>query len=334
MHRFEVLFTVLLLAAVAGGVWWVSSQITGLGITGTCWPRDVNGNFPNSVCESLMGRFWEINDGVASYPRIGLVLVGPIAGLILGVPVVAREIELRTTDLAWSLALRRGRWLIARLLPMLLLAVLGLGLLGYLGSLFFDALKVGGEPPHIHEVGSQGYTLVARGVMGLGIALLVGAIIGRTLPALLVSAILTLAWGVIVVPTIAAAMERSYAVWQRPDAWRQGIGYLAILDADTFDVTKTGVNGEPGARIVDDAQFLALVITQCGPEPTDSDTETTGSEGWYACQSDFLDQHRFVLVVPTTAFPAFQLADAAASLAVGSLAIILTFSVVGRRRPS
>ena len=94
-----------------------------------------------------MNRYWEIADGPAGYVRIGLSVVPPIVGLILGVPVVAREIELRTTDLAWSLSLRRSRWLLTRLLPMLLFALVGFVALGFLGSTLFDALLVGQRGP-------------------------------------------------------------------------------------------------------------------------------------------------------------------------------------------
>ncbi|MFV2065087.1 MAG: hypothetical protein ACC726_16475, partial [Chloroflexota bacterium] len=88
------------------------------------------------MCDELMSEFWGIQNG-AGYPRIGLSLLAPVVGLILGVPIVAREIELRTTELAWSLALRRSRWLLSRLLPMVVLALVGFVVLGWLGVRLF-----------------------------------------------------------------------------------------------------------------------------------------------------------------------------------------------------
>ena len=50
-----------------------------------------------------------------------LIFLSFAAGLFLGVPVVARELERGTARLAWSLAPSRMRWYLARLLPLLVL---------------------------------------------------------------------------------------------------------------------------------------------------------------------------------------------------------------------
>ena len=108
LHRFEILLSALLVLLLAIGVWLISKQMTDLNISSTCWPRNENGDYASPLCDALMQRFYEAADS-ASYPRIGLAVLPPLVGLFLGVPIVAREIELRTTDLAWSLALRRSR---------------------------------------------------------------------------------------------------------------------------------------------------------------------------------------------------------------------------------
>ncbi len=232
MHSFEVVLSALLLAAFAAGVWFVSSSITDLDIPGTCWPRDVNGLYAQPVCDALMERFWALG-AEAGYARVGLALLAPIVGLIVGVPIVAREIELRTTDLAWSLALRRSSWLLSRLLPMLALALVGFVVLGFLGSTLFTAMEVGRASPDLTEVASQGLTLVARGLMALGIAVLVGAVIGRTMPAFLVAAIAVLVWSVVAVPIVQRSMFAEYAVWQSQGdtSWRDGVSPIAYVDS-------------------------------------------------------------------------------------------------------
>lgn len=333
MHRFEVVFVALLLAACAVGVWFISSQINDLGISATCWPRDVNYNYASPVCDALMERFWPLA-GLAGYGRAGLAILPPIVGFILGVPIVAREIELRTTDLAWSLALRRSRWLLSRLLPMLALALVGFVMLGFLGSTLFTALAVGRESPSLTEVAAQGPTLLARGLMALGIAVLVGAIIGRTMPALLIAAVAVLVWSVVAVPTIQGRMFPDYAVWQSQDdqGWRDGRGPIGYVDYGNFDPSKPGVNGEPGARI-DQDQFEPLMLQECGPYPA-GDQESPERLAFDECNQQFYNGHEWSRVVPASAYPQFQFVDAVLSLAIGGAAILLTFPIVARRRPS
>ncbi len=141
MHRFEVVISALLMAVLAVSVLIVTSHLTDLIIPGTCWGGDEMSRQP--ACE----RFWDIIVSEAGYAKAGLGLLAPIVGLILGVPIVAREVELRTTSLAWSLALHRGRWLLSRLLPMLALATAGFVILGWAGSGLFKAMEVAPVSP-------------------------------------------------------------------------------------------------------------------------------------------------------------------------------------------
>ena len=90
-----------------------------------------------------MQRFWDVEGGGSGYLRIALTVAPGVLGIILGVPIVARELEMRTTALAWSLTPSRSRWLLARFLPMLLVGVVGLGITGWLGTVLFDALLGG-----------------------------------------------------------------------------------------------------------------------------------------------------------------------------------------------
>ena len=53
-----------------------------------------------------------------------LIFLSFAAGLFLGVPIVARELERGTARLAWSLAPSRMRWFLARMLPILVVLAL------------------------------------------------------------------------------------------------------------------------------------------------------------------------------------------------------------------
>lgn len=334
IHRFEVVFSAALLALFAIWVWMVSQQMLDLDIPGTCWPRTVDGDYAQPGCNELMQTFWGYQSG-AGYPRVGLALLAPVVGLLLGVPVVAREIEMRTTELAWSLALRRGRWLLARLLPMLALAIVGFVILGWLGSRLFTAMEVGRASPDLTEVASQGPTLVARGLMALGIGLLVGALVGRTLPALVLAAVAVLAWSLVAVPSIQQSMFADRAVWmsQNDSGWRDGAGPIAYLDSGMFDPTKPGEDGEPGARLDQEMDFTPMVEEACGPEPQ-GNGDSPEARSYWECNELFWGGIQWNRSVPASAYPHFQTVEAILGLAIGGVAILLTFPVVARRRPS
>jgi hypothetical protein len=331
MHQFEVLVSALLLAVLAVSVFIVTSHLTSLDIPGTCWAGDRISR--QQVCES----FWEIARSEAGYAKAGLGLVGPIVGLILGVPIVAREVELRTTSLAWSLTPHRGRWLLSRLLPMLALAVAGFVVLGWVGSGLFEAMEVGPVSPSLTEVASQGPTLVARGLMALGIAVLAGAVIGRTMPAFLVAAIAVIAWSLFGVPTVQQSMFADRAVWTKDEnASRDGIGPLGYLQGGEFDTSKPGVDGEPGARF-DYEAFNRQQVEMCGQPPEDDeDHESAEWRTWQACaeQMQYPEDMYWYNVVPASTYPDFELMELAVDGAIGGVAFLLTFPVVARRRPS
>jgi hypothetical protein len=334
MHRFEVAFSAIVLVLFGVWVWLVSSQILDLDIPGTCWPRGINGDWASPGCDDLMQTFWGYQSG-AGYPRVGLALLAPVVGLLLGVPIVAREIELRTAELAWSLALRRSRWLLARLLPMLALALAGFIILGWLGDRLFTAMEVGRARPDLTEVASQGATLVTRGLMALGIGLVAGALVGRTLPALVIAAIAVLAWSLVAVPMIQQSMFAERAVWvnDNDSGWREGAGPIAYLDSGRFDPSQPGVAGQPGARLDEEADPTPMVEQACGPEPAAYD-DSPEVRAYEECNQTFWGGLQWTLAVPASAYGHFQLVEAVLGLAIGGTAVLLTFPVVARRRPS
>ena len=339
MHRFEVVAVVVLLGLLIASAWVVTAHITGLGLSDACWPRTEDGNYATTACDDLMNRFYGITGGEGSFVRIGLALVAPIAGLILGVPVVARELELRTTSLAWSLQGVRRRWLAARATPMLLVGLVAFLVLGAVGTMFFDALARGSQSQALTEVASSGLALVARGLLAFGVALLVGAVVGRTMPAFIVAAIAVVLWSAVGVAFIQGELSKQFAVWvsQNDQGWREGVpSALAYIDGGQFDTTKPGVDGEPGARF-DYDEVDRQVRVACGEAPNDDTGETPAYQAWAACSDPYYQRANnagWDKEVPAARFGDYVTLDTLASLLVGGLAILLTFPVVARRRPS
>lgn len=110
---------------------------------------------------------------------------------------IGREIEGGTAATVWALAGSRRQWLVGRLVPILAI-LLGLLLFAASTSELLAASRVPWQfgRPAFDDTGSHGSSVVLRGVAAFGIALAVGALSGRMLPTILISALLALfAWG-------------------------------------------------------------------------------------------------------------------------------------------
>ena len=116
------------------------------------------------------------------------ILLPPLLGAILGSILVSREIEQRTAQFAWSLGSNRLRWLVERVLPVGAYFLVLLVLLAVAADLLVSA-----RVPYIDtraafaDYGQRGIPLVGRGMAGFALALLIGSVVGRQLPALILA---------------------------------------------------------------------------------------------------------------------------------------------------
>jgi hypothetical protein len=130
----------------------------------------------------------------AAFAKAGVVGMPIVLGLFLGIPLVAREVESRTSQLAWTLSRSRRRWLLQRATPVfgaVIVACLAGGIAG--DVLVHAAPWVEGSDPGFSDWWARGPQVAVRGVAVGAIGLVVGAFIGRQLPALLLAGMATLA---------------------------------------------------------------------------------------------------------------------------------------------
>ena len=129
------------------------------------------------------------------FARIGAFVTPFALGLFLGVPVVAREIEGRTAAIAWTLSRSRSRWLVQRVIPLVVVVIVLSAAVG-IGSEFVTRTNpfadLAANPGFVDHT-ARGWMLPVRAlaVMALGVA--VGALVPRQLPALLLAGAVTLA---------------------------------------------------------------------------------------------------------------------------------------------
>lgn len=173
-----------------------------------CWtddPRNLTAD-----CRALT-QWGNLLPGLAATLVQATALVPFGVGILLGAPLVAREIEHRTAPIAWSLAPSRTRWLIGRATPLFGLVALALLLLGQASEAALRSVEAG--ELGFRQFGTFGPLVTARGLGVLALGIAVGLVAGRVLPAILVSVLLT----VVLMAAIAygtSELMRAEAEWR------------------------------------------------------------------------------------------------------------------------
>lgn len=259
----------------------------------------------SATCEGLGREIAEYNDTRDrwSMPAFyGIALLPVLSGLVLGISLVAKELDQGTTTLAWSIGPSRRRWLLLRVVPVVAFVVAAGLAAGLLGDLLMQLGDPTGEARrNFALLGVRGVVVASVAFSALGVALLVGSVVGRLLPALAIAALLVLGTSVGV-----ALLNETFL---RTEA--------LIVDADQI---------LPG-RPID-----SRVRTPEG--------EIITFEEAFARYGDDLGEMgptsplRMVQVVnPAEIYPLAVARMTVLHAALGFVALVLTFAVVDRRRP-
>lgn len=263
MHRWEAVFFIggalLLSTALAIVAWQIAaSRDTML----ACYEQ----SFETLSAECRSAIEWGNTLGGAVGLLVAVTTVTPFAaGIFLGAPLLSREIEHRTAPIAWSLSPSRSGWLLWRTVPVLLALVIVLLVLGQASAFVLDTVEE--VDLGFRQYGMFGPILAARGLAIFGLGVLVGLVLGRVLPALLVTALATVA----IVGGMSVGRDllmREEAIWRpmgdqsdfvhmvfdsgfRSDATGEIIGYEQAYNEypESFD-EMTGEGGPPGMTSV------------------------------------------------------------------------------------
>jgi hypothetical protein len=243
LHHSEI--SLALAAAVGLGVWAVVliARLAAVNVPATCLDAWVAA--PGEYGPGCAGplRAWGnvLADGSL---LVDAMSIAPFAiGLLGGIPIVSRELEGRTAQTAWSLEPSRLRWLAGRLLPIAALLGAALVFAGLMVGIVEEGREIWGEPALFH-IGHHGLRVVPRACAALGVGLLLGALVGRSLPAFVMGVVLC------------------YGLAQGSDLARQA--WLATLPARVIAETARSIQTgwawqEPGGGSIDESTALALV---------------------------------------------------------------------------
>lgn len=312
-HRIELVASGVLAAVmVAVGAGTVLRMVA-FGIPGPCFAGDADR--PAGCAQYFPGAIQAYSEALQMLvpPAFGATLAVPmIAAVVVGLALVARELEQQTTVLAWSLSPSRVGWLLRRAVP----AALGLLVVGLVAGELGDALEGIRSPAvdpfrSLEELGARGPSVAAAALLAFGVALLAGAAIARQLPTLLI------AGGCIV--------ALLFGVGQLTDAWLRGDSVV--------DVT---AHMRIGDRYVD-----GMIRTPAGEFiPTDEVFARYGADADAIFQgmSDSVETSRngfayAARYVPGELYPIATARITLVAGAIGLLSIAAAALVVHRRRP-
>jgi hypothetical protein len=186
LHRFEVIGFGALVALLSIAAVVTAAQLDATGYGAHCYDGT-----QTPTCEAMGRAFFGLEQTQAPMVQGILVMLPFLLGVLVGAPLVARELERGTSRLAWSLAPSRVRWFIVRVVPGLVV-VFGLA---FVAGVALDRLLAATEPRTdlanaFAGFGSRGVVLAARATFVFAIGVAVGSAMGRVLPALIMTAVI------------------------------------------------------------------------------------------------------------------------------------------------
>jgi hypothetical protein len=131
-----------------------------------------------------------IFNGQGPLPLAAMPLLPFLVGLLGGVPLVARELEARTAQTAWSLFPSRAMWLIRQLAPVALVLGVSVAFAAFAASPVAADRVASGGGFAFSDLGLHGPLVLIRAFAAFGMGLFAGALVGRALPALVLGGVL------------------------------------------------------------------------------------------------------------------------------------------------
>lgn len=151
----------------------------------------VNFDAPPLGCDVKSNAWYQAQNGVTGLSMGLLIFLSFAAGLFLGVPIVARELERGTARLAWSLAPSRMRWYLARMLPVLIMLALITFLAGIAAERYVAATTIESDLGNsFTNFGFRGLLIASRAVFIFAVGVAIGSIIARALPAVILATVI------------------------------------------------------------------------------------------------------------------------------------------------
>jgi hypothetical protein len=315
LQRLEIVLIGGAVLVASGLMLWWAYELDGIA---KAYP-DCDFFDPAAACQAAGQRFSDTFSTAEIIIR-NVWVAGFPTGLVLGVPLVSREVARGTAQVAWTLSPSRIRWLIGRVAFVALVVLLLTALLAVTTEVLATAMLRDIELSQDFNLhGNRGPLIVGRAMLGLGAGVMVGALLGRELPALLVGAFL--------VGGLYAASFIGFPLWYRGEAdvrsmneWLGGPLWI-----------------ESGIELTSGERLTWSEVYGSGEVPFETYQTEDGTH--YASQADADATrnplgHDYILIIPGERYNEIVARETAVFAGAGLLLIAGAAQVTRRRRPS
>jgi hypothetical protein len=322
-HRWEAAIGGLLLGLLTAAM--VTSKVRLDGIAHQLQVEECPGRFVGTLngmvrgsvarglsCQTLTMQLNQHLSSTTLYLYLAVLVLPALVGLFVGAPLLAREFEHGTHRLVWTQGITRLRWLATKLGLLLSAAALGGGIAALLGVWYRATADI--DTTAFRGFDAQGPVLVAYVLFAVALAITAGALIRRTLPAILVT----------LVCFVGARI--SIALWLRPRFLPPLVDDSDRVSAKDWYLTYGGYVDRQGHPL--SPNQVGEVFRGCLGSPPAQVTKTQAGE---CLRSAGVFQHS--LYQSADRFWLFQSIEAAIFLALAAALIALTIWWV-RRRPA
>lgn len=161
--------------------------ISGLSMHRT-YAADLVSCAPQGDCSDVLDQFQHGYNSILNFTELFVLGAPALIGMFWGAPLIGRELETGTHQLAWNQSVMRTRWLAVKLAGVGLASVAAAGLLAYLTTWWAAPLdqisgsRFGGGDFSTRDIAPLGYALFA---FALGTT--AGLLLRRTIPAMAVT---------------------------------------------------------------------------------------------------------------------------------------------------
>ncbi len=180
--RSQALVALAILAAAA-----IYLLITGLQMH-HAYNTDLAACAPHHDCDDVLSRFGQSYDGELNLAQLLVISIPGLIGIFWGAPLIGRELETGTDQVAWTQSVTRTRWLAVKLAGISIAAVAAAAALSYLLTWWAGPLD------HIAGNRFAAMTFASRDLVPLGYAVFAltlgtaaGLLVRRTIPAMAVT---------------------------------------------------------------------------------------------------------------------------------------------------
>ncbi len=244
LNRFELLVAVLGALIIAAWAAYIVVSLSAIAVPDGCIDGWIGVSDARPHCLPAMDDWSSLLVSSSSDLLWWAQLIPFVIGIVAGAPIIAREIEVGTAHTTWTLFPSRTRWLVSQLLPVMLVIAVAVVAASVTTELVFGLRERMGLAV-IGDIGMHGPVFAMRAAAAFGIGLLVGAIVARSVPSIVIGVVAF----VLVLGALGVARE----------AWFAGQPRIELDPDDATAVTTAWRWRDPSGALVTDDVAMSMV---------------------------------------------------------------------------